>query len=504
MENTSGVLGVRPYRLVTESLSGYLLRLAYLNGFNGLSDFLWTIGMRPLKSRRLNYFTPTEVEIVGSCLATVLGRDETQALNDSYTTSWQFDSYRLFQHSQVDFPRLCISCLQTQDIPHLDWRWQCSFLPFCPDHHTPLYNNCPQCHTTISWHVVWLEGCPSCQVSWQSLAVKSYEEFISLNNTVCPNEDGTLSIEISQLHDVMLALMVAGRPFDVLHQPLIVVPENPNHWEHALRALRLLLDREYYDNWCTQAKSRWANSEFSPITVLEEALLFSDWPIFNGESPTVKPCQKERNYDFDSVQASNYIKPSRIKAAQHTLTSDWHTHLSHSQLARFLGISTRTVSHITEADLLPQLNSTSVVRDKLFEADKVFQSISKSMAKNNLNDTITVNENHVWFRRYLTDYGTLLCAVLRHEIKGCLTKCYSLKEIEVNKAQLHAFLRNSFTKECEGSLGLTRVARALGVPSPKVEGFVREGHFHYAAWRNDRSIDGPSFKAFYTPPSLNE
>lgn len=500
----SGVLGVRPYRLATESLSGYLLRLAYLNGFNGLNDFLWTIGARPVKNRRLNYFTPKEVDVLAPCLAKVLGRDATQALTDSYSTSWQFDSNRLFQHSQVDFPRLCISCLQTQPTLHLDWRWQCGFLPFCQKHHTPLYNNCPQCHTPVSWHTAWLEGCPSCQLSWKKLNVKPYDEFMSLNNTVCPNEDGSLSLNISQLQDIMLALMVAGRPFDVLHQPLIAVPENPNHWAYALRGLSLLFDQDYYHQWSIEAHSHWPHSEITPVTVIKQELLFSNWPALTRENTNPAPSAQELSHDSAPVEASNYVKPSRAKAAQHTLKNNWHTHLSHKQLAAFLGITTRALKHITEANLLPQLNSTSVVRDKLFEADKVIQAILKRMAADSITDTVTVNENHACFRRYLTDYGELLSAVLRDDIKGCLTEFYSLKEIEVNRTELETFLNVSFGKACEEPLGFTRVARALGIPSPKVEEFVRQGHFHYAAWRNDRSIDGQSFQAFYTPTALDE
>ncbi|PKG73072.1 hypothetical protein CXF86_19545 [Shewanella sp. GutCb] len=503
MVAASGVLGVRPYRLATESLSGYLLRLAYLNGFHGLSDFLWTIGARPVKNRRLNYFTPKEVDVLAPCLAKVLGRDATQALTDSYATSWQFDSNRLFQHSQVDFPRLCISCLQTQPTPHLDWRWQCGFLPFCQKHHTPLYNNCPQCHAPISWHTAWLEGCPKCGLSWQQFSEKPHNQFMSFNKAVCPCEDGSLPLDKSKLHDVMLALMVAGRPFDVLHQPLIAVPENPNHWAYALRGLRLLFDQDYYHRWSIEARSHWPHSEITPVAVIKQELLFSDWPALTRENTNPAPNALELSHDSVPVEAINYVKPSRAKAALYTLESNWYSHLSHQQLAASLGITTRALMHITETNLLPQLNSTSVVRDKLFEANKINDFIKKKTAEPHITSMVPISENNSYLRRHLTEFGELLCSALRDDIQICVPEPYSLAEIQVNSAELETFLNVCFDKACEAPLGLTRVAKALGVPSPKVEELVRQGHFHYAAWRNDRSIDGLSFRAFYTPKTLS-
>ncbi|TMO84433.1 TniQ family protein [Pseudoalteromonas spongiae] len=510
MTRVEGQLGVRPYRQLNESLTGYLLRLAYLNGFTGLSDFLWTIGMRPLKNRRMNHFTPQEIAHLEGPLSQVLGRSASNDMKREYKIPWEFDANRVFQHALVDFPRICPHCIAEQGSPALDWRWQCAFIPLCPTHNTPLINQCPHCEQLFDWNADLFECCPACKTPWRNIELEKVDLLSEITPLIWPEEGGTIALKRTQLHDVMLALMIAGRPKDVFRQMLIAVPRTPHHWCYALRALNLLFDMSYFDSWKMMADNAWNPAQLAPSILFVSQLRDDSWPILDEH------CYEddfEESYDViddckllvgnESLETVAYIKPSRANAAAKQEQEQWYTHLSHALLGSFLGIKSKTLTPLTEVRLLPQLNSTSVLRDKLFDAQEIRQFLNARFTQS-IREPILVNENHRSFRRYLTCYGDLLAAWLRDEVCVNQVNVGDLSSLHIDKDEFEKFLSTHFDLACQDSIGITQVALCLGIPSPKVEEYVTQGHFHYAAWRFDRAIDGASFSAYYTPPLLGD
>ncbi|MFY8285037.1 TniQ family protein [Pseudoalteromonas sp. SSMSWG5] len=510
MARAESLLGVRPYRLPSESLAGYLLRLAYLNGFTGLSNFLWTIGMRPLKSLRMNHFTPTEIAHLEGPLSQVLGRNAANDMEREYIIPWEFDDNRVFKHALVDFPRICPHCIAEQESPALDWRWQCAFIPLCPTHNTPLINQCPYCEHLFDWNADLFECCPACKAPWRNIELEKVDLLCEITPLIWPSDDGTIALKRTQLHDVMLALMSAGRPKDMLQHNLTAVPKTPHHWCYALRALKLLFDVNYFDSWKTMADNAWEPAQLAPSDLFVRQLRYDNWPILNEEGDEDgSEVSYEPSYECDllvsneSLETAAYIKSSRAKAAAKQKQEQWYTHLSHALLASFLGVKSETLTPLTDVQLLPQLNSTSMLRDKLFDAHEITHFLNARFTQS-IREPILINENHRSFRRYLTSYGDLLAAWLRGEVCVNQVSVGDLSSVHIDKDEFAKFLIAQFNLACKDSIGITRVARCLGIPSPKVEEYVTQGHFHYAAWRFDRAIDGPSFGAYYTPPLLED
>ncbi len=498
------MLGVRPYRAINESLSGYLLRLAYVNGFISISDLLWHIEMRPVKNRRMGHFSDKELEKLLACLSETLGRDASPALVHHYEQAWFYDAERVFQHALVDFPRVCLCCIATESKPIFDWRWQLAILPLCPRHLTPLHNNCPACCVAFSWSTDLFERCPHCKAKWSEIERKSLIEHADLNEIVSPTEDGHLSLSRLQLHDVMLTLHRVGRPFDVLTHSANTVPHTNDHWQKALLALRLLNDTKVYENWRHQAQANWAgvSALINPVHEFTNSLKSQSWPSLTGPiSAGLQARLQDINWDN---QEPAYVKPARAKAAKDQQQGSWCYHVNHPLLAQALGVSSKALMVLTSSRALPQLNSTSVIREKLFDLGAVSKALGPYHQKRGFKNSLIVTESSLCFARYLSSYGVLLQSGFSGQVEMRLPNRNSLSAVEVPSRELEAFLIQSLNDACADSILKTRVARALGVASTQVSALVKQGRFQWAGWRNDESVDGPSFRAFYKPPPLSD
>jgi len=135
----------RPYP--TESLFGYILRLAEENGYRTLSRILALLGNAKcqLQTRRL----PLRE------LARIAHRDLCELERISYDASGP-RQYRILGHSvalyelrDMNDASLCPECVRSAGF--IEAHWDLKLMTGCPVHRTHLLSCCPKCHLSLRW-----------------------------------------------------------------------------------------------------------------------------------------------------------------------------------------------------------------------------------------------------------------------------------------------------------------------------------------------------------------
>ena len=124
--------GVRPYPDTNESLQGYLLRLAWLNGIVHLERLLTLIGLPRYMSNNAAFWDQEKCLSVVDALAPWLKRARDQVfpnLKAQMKLPWCLEQCRLIQDLHLSHLRLCPACVVEHGM--LDWRWSLAPVAHC-------------------------------------------------------------------------------------------------------------------------------------------------------------------------------------------------------------------------------------------------------------------------------------------------------------------------------------------------------------------------------------
>lgn len=142
-----------------ESLKGYLMRLALLNGYRNLGWLLYAAGVHPA--------TLDQGTAPLDGLAAMTGRDVCE-LEAIYWPASVIHRSRPSQHRlthttipawllNVRHPRICPHCIREGRPPQRTW--EIAWASCCPRHGIYLVNRCGRCTKPISWNRPWLHRC---------------------------------------------------------------------------------------------------------------------------------------------------------------------------------------------------------------------------------------------------------------------------------------------------------------------------------------------------------
>lgn len=150
----------RPQPFPDENLSGYLLRVAELNGF---ATAKW---ISELASLRRKFAT---VRHDMRPMAELLGIDVVELERRCYwPTDWAGDrQMHLFNGEAIHVralnlgrPRICPDCLKAS--PHIRQSWDLALSAVCPEHRCVLLDACPECGSALSWNRSAVCQCHCC------------------------------------------------------------------------------------------------------------------------------------------------------------------------------------------------------------------------------------------------------------------------------------------------------------------------------------------------------
>ncbi len=159
----------RPQPFPDESLSGYLLRVAELNGF---ATAKWISELASLRRK----FAIVRQDM--RPMAELLGIDVAELERRCYwPTNWAGDrQMHLFFGLPIPVralnllrPRICPDCLKAS--PHIRQSWDLALTAVCPEHRCVLLDACPECGSALSWNRSAVCQCHHCGYDLRDAAI---------------------------------------------------------------------------------------------------------------------------------------------------------------------------------------------------------------------------------------------------------------------------------------------------------------------------------------------
>jgi hypothetical protein len=465
---TRKILGRNPTPLSGESLNGYLLRIAKVNGLVCIYELLEAIEMSKPKRRCYGIWNKEEIERLNQVLSISLRRPfDAYTLPCQQSHKWIYKEYRILRDLRVDFPRICPVCMANNE--PIDWRWGLGTVARCEKHDHLLLDACPSCRAPYKWKSDIYKGCTHCDISWSNLLehhVSEYFELSPLEKALYPNNEGDLSSSIDMINDLCRAIVIMARPYDQLSQSFRRIPYSKNHSSLVIQAFKFLQNEEFKEKW---------REEFDAIH------------SFTQKSPDSGILLKER---------LEYVRASRLKYFNEKETHLLRYHVNNVQLASALGASTKDIFQLVKIADFPQLNETGFVKSKLFDLQKVLVFLDNYQSTESIN-RIKICSNDKCFGKYLTSYGALLAHLFSGELSGCMFNLQKLSSILVCKEELYIWLTKQLFEACAKPVAISNVARLLGKTSEYVKALVKSRKLHYAAWQRNRDmIDGQSLLSY--------
>ena len=234
------VLGVRPYPKESESLMGYLFRLAKVNGAPDLFSLMKRIGVKRTQVKSIHYWDQdVAIEAIGK-LAPFLNREPAKVFSDysrQYDRNLVFKEHRILQDMRVCHVRICSECLKEK--AQFDWRWTLAHIAHCPRHQCQLLDACPHCGSLFKLKSELYKQCPHCGLQWNELQTKPSQP--SPMEMAIWNHFEKASDTFSKPTDAILTTIVfLARPYDSTHQQCKRLPAFSGYTELVSLAYSML------------------------------------------------------------------------------------------------------------------------------------------------------------------------------------------------------------------------------------------------------------------------
>jgi len=445
---THPLLGVRPYPLSYESLSGYLLRLAFLNGLRHICELLSAIGIDKPKARRYGIWSNDQLATLTSALTKALGREfAPSTFPDQFSNGWYCNETSLIKEIRLDFTRICPVCFDDQ--PVIDWRWALGIVARCNKHGCSLIDTCPNCHQNFELNAGLWDGCYHCGSTWRQLAEnvsKSTCLFSPLELALYPDDYGNISAEKVEVAKFCESLLKSARPNDLMWQSLQRIPYSENHSELVLHAIRRI------------------------------------------EQPECNLSGSER---------SEYLRPARRKLCKTGTSVDCRYHVYHRELAKYLKIPNSVLKVVTSVQALPTLNPiTKSLSGQIFNTQEVLMVLKSFEAPCIKAGWIIISPETQTLQEHLTSFGNAMLAILNRTLIGCFPLSGDYVKIAVDIQSFKKWLSAQFNDACAGPLSLATVAKSLGFTKIQIMQRISVGHFHRVPQQKTYLVDGKSFRAF--------
>ena len=159
----------RPKSNRLESLRGYILRLSQANGYHTNQ---YVLAMADLWTGR-NYDTASSYVLGNASLTklsqiTNLPEKKLESLRYGLNKQKQstIHNHKIAnEHLRLDYPRICPLCLETNNLARAVW--DIPAMTVCPEHHTLLFDHCPDCDTRLRWNRPGVHLCHYCKCDFR-------------------------------------------------------------------------------------------------------------------------------------------------------------------------------------------------------------------------------------------------------------------------------------------------------------------------------------------------
>lgn len=463
------ILGKSPFPFENESLSGFLLRLARLNGLSTIQKLLITLKVQKPKVHNYGVWSHKAKEKLVISLSTALRRpfypddfpcQKNQGLG--------VDLGQLVDDFEVDFLRVCPQCIQTKT---MDWRFQLGYVGHCETHSLLLMDTCPECGTPFEWNTHIYSGC-RCGFTWHNYECNEIAP-PALATKVYPSIEGDSHYRSEQKIPIGDAIIKMARPFDRILQPMQKMHYSANHSHLVMQAYRYLDNADFRSIWENEFKQSLSDSLNYTSKVFHERI--------------------------------EYVTDARKKAIKNQPISMLRRQVTQKALAQTLKVELKDIADVVKLHQFPKQNNGRTFKIKLFDFEDVLAFFTQFTNKN-LDATITVNKKDRRFKQYLATYSQLLADMCDNLIEAELTTEADLSQVIIPESQFISWLQGRLIKACDQPVGFTNARYMLGKLPEDLKQMIKITCLHYAKWRNDRSIDGSSLLEYiknHKPELLN-
>ena len=480
------MLGYRPYPEQQESLTGYLLRLAYTNGLVNIYELSIAIGIDKPKVSRFGIWSEQEIENYKPKLGAALGRNfEPEKLICQHPHNWVYNESAMIKELRVDFARICPHCLVEHAV--IDWRWSIGTIARCKKHKVKLIDTCPKCKNPLLWNASLFECCKSCGYSWHEHVKNSdpYQcyPFSMMESALYPDENGDILAATDFLEYFCAVMIGLARPYDLLWQSIQRIPHTSDHSSHVENTMALIECESHQKYWEQRWLAEWECGFHvqSPVRTLIKSYSAK---FANFESTQIPLMLKEKN---------EYLRPSRKRLINPDDKKSGVYHVNQYLLAQATQLSKQDLLMMMERSIFPVINGTKVTRDQLFDLRKLSISLEPFYEQKDDVSYIFIAPDDKLLKAHLCKYGELLADVFEYKIHGYLPNQNCLKSLCISKLELETWLIGKLHAACSLPRSIMETARALGCNTSRVLELVAEGKLKWAGWqRGVEKIDGAS------------
>lgn len=365
------LLTVRPYPKNNESFKGYVVRLAYLNGWLSLKKFLTAVcgsGSRTVDVDKSTFFKQ---------IVTVTGHYHLEPNQFYPDGEYYFSKHTGATYGSLllDSVHVCPDCMHKNAYHRTHW----SYLPFtyCSKHKQKLLRECPRCHESFSWNSTMATGCIHCNQPWLAMHSENQSVIPPYLQSYYRSRD-----KDRFLTDLITATQCILRPFDELIDHQARVPKGIHDWHTQLTlAYSILTKPETIQAWLAGCLDKRKElyplgnaAVYAPILRLINELQLKRWPLKSSYFSILKHSITHTN---GIVIKENHLPqlPSRTKLinTQH----DFNFHTDIKGIDAIIGCAEPIASELVQQGIVNSLNGRSMARDGIYDIRDILHIIKK-------------------------------------------------------------------------------------------------------------------------------
>lgn len=488
---------IRPEPHPDESFNGFLLRVGKLNCVFKPAEILDSLGIQTTAASGNSGWLEAPSRETFRALERRLERSlESHRVRFKARDQlpWLRSEHRMIHDLRLGFPRICPSCVSEQGF--LDWRWGLAVTAHCPKHECLLLESCPSCHKKLNWGGSLLIGCPYCEKNWDEMELSRASEVTETERQLWEEMGSDFSDpDELRFRDICLAISVAMRPFDVIHEPVKHCPNLSGHSDFVSRAYLLLDSSDLSASWRKQCHQRRQAVRFLGTNFVEapcdlfSAHLERNWrgPKEEARLTAETSCLK---HDFPEV--TEYISQSRRdRKLESKGSSGYRYHVTVQSFAEITGMSMESAQDFFRGETLLAHKNVRFSRSRRFDL-RQFRGVIRALP--DPEDSIEIFPNNPAFKKHLTTFGQLAHDVILRRIHGGFSKARGIQSLFLNRCQFEKWLTDQLFRNAKRELKLEQVTDALDCTTQNVRDLVKADVLKLAKSQNGQPrVRGRSF-----------
>jgi len=469
-------LAVRPEPHVDESFNGFLLRVGKLNCIFMPREILDCLGTQPTAASGVSGWLEAPSRATFSSLERRLERpmeSHRVRFKARDLLPWLRSEHRMISDLRLGFPRICPRCVSEQGF--LDWRWGLAVTAHCPKHECLLVSECPGCHKKLNWSASLLIGCPHCDKNWSDIQPSRASTITRTERQLWEEMGDEFSeIDSSRLGDICLAISVAMRPLDLIHETVKHCPSLTEHSEFVSLAYQLLESPEVNASWREQCHRKRKGVSFLGKDFVEapcnlfRAHLEGNWRGPHGENPcgtealALKP-------DFSEV--TEYISQSRRdREIESKGGSGYRYHVTVQSFAEISGMSMESAQDFFRGSALIAHKNVRFSSSRRFDL-RQFRRVIRALPKPE--DSIEVFPEAPAFKKHLTTFGQLANDAILRRVPGGFSKTGGVRSVFLEQHEFEKWLTAQLFQNAKRELKVEQVTEALDCSNQRVRDLVK-------------------------------